>query len=466
MLRRRPQAAFRRHQLDRRLLLKLAVLAPALAAGRGGHAAGQAMKGESVIVIGAGLAGLAAARDLQDQGAEVVVLEAKDHIGGRLRTDWSLGAPFELGAGWIHGPQGNPVSALARQVGASTYVTDDDSLAVFTRDGTAVANSDLLNLDARYERLMAAVDDTVEASDGSSLAQAIRQVDGSALSDPLMRWALTAFTEFDTGGPLESLSAYHFDEDDAFDGDDVILTKGYDTILAPLAEGLDIRLSHPVTAIAYDEDDGVTVTSKAGAFEADYAVCTLPLGVLKAGAVRFEPELPRSHRRSIETVPMGNVTKAALAFPKPFWPLDVQYFGHQSAEKGQWPYFLNYRTFAEQNILVALSFGSYAGKVEQHDDATITGEIMTSLRSMFGAAIPDPNGLIVTRWSQDPYSLGAYSFTGVGVTPDHFDDLSEPLEDCLVFAGEHTIFDYHGTTHGALLSGKAAAAEIIEIAED
>lgn len=456
----------RRGRLTRRAFLNLVMLAAAFAVNRRSSAAAQALSGESVIVIGAGLAGLAAARDLQDQGAEVMVLEAKDHIGGRLRTDWSLGAPFELGAGWIHGPIGNPISALADQVGATTFVTDDDSLSVFAGDGKAASDGDLTRLDSRYEALLEAIDEEVEASADMSLAAAIRQVDPGAMRDPLMAWALAAFTEFDTGGPLEALSAYYFDEDDAFDGADVVVTTGYDKILAPLAKDLDIRLGSPVSAVAYDEDDGVAVTAGGQRFEADYAVCTLPLGVLKSGAVRFDPALPSAHRGAIEAIPFGNVTKAALKFPRAFWPTDVQYFGYQSAEKGKWPYFMSYRTFAAQNILVGLSVGAYAGKVEQRDDATITAEIMVILRTMFGPDIPEPEELIVTRWSRDPYSRGAYSFTGVDVTPDHYDRLAEPVEDRLVFAGEHTVFDHHATTHGALESGRAAAEAVVELVED
>ena len=116
--------------LGRRGFLRLTA-ASALAQGLAGPA--RAVDADvDVIVIGAGMAGLTAARRLSDLGYEVLVLEAAERIGGRLATDHSLGAPFELGAGWIHGPRGNPVSALVSAAGGETFVTDDESLMVIS----------------------------------------------------------------------------------------------------------------------------------------------------------------------------------------------------------------------------------------------------------------------------------------------------------------------------------------------
>ncbi len=449
--------------LSRRRLLEAIGLGAAATAVRGPADVARAQSASAAgrydaIVVGAGVAGLAAAQRLRSSGATVVVLEAKARIGGRLHTDRSLGAPFETGAGWIHRPEGNPVLDLARSVRARTFVTDDDSLMVIGPDGRAVSEDALTALDHRFERLLDQVDETFDAD--LPLADAIRRIDPRALDDPLITWAASAYTEFDTGGAIESLSALNFDEDEEFEGDDLILPDGYEAILAPLAEGLEVRLNHRVARIEYDRRAGASVFAGGRKLEADTVVCTLPLGVLKSGAVEFAPPLPGRHREAIGKIPMGNVTKVGLRFPTAFWPLDVQYFGLMSAEKGRWPYVVNYRTFSDANILLPLSFGSYAARAEAMSPAALEADVMGALRKAFGGDIPDPAQIIASRWSRDPETLGAYSYTGVGVSPGDFNALAEPVAGRLVLAGEHTIFDYHGTVHGALISGRKAAEEL------
>jgi monoamine oxidase len=408
-----------------------------------------------VIVIGAGIAGLAAARRLVDLDYDVIVLEATDRIGGRLRTDRSLGAPFEVGAGWIHGPNGNPVSDLAKAAGSTTFVTDDESFEVFSPDGRRQSRAAVFAGQARLERLAARIDATFDRD--RPLSGAIREIDPSALSDPLTRWMLSAYTEFDTGGAIERLSALHFDEDEAFDGADVILTQGYDAIAAHLAQGLDIRLNAAVDAIDYEAGDGAAVHAGDTVYESHFVICTAPLGVLKAETIAFDPPLPQAMRARLERLQMGNVTKIALKFANAHWPVDTQYFGLMTAEKGRWNYFLNYRTLSEENILLGFSVGAYAAKAEAMHDAEMTADAMEAVRTMFGREVPEPEDVRLTRWSQDPFTRGAYSFTAHGTTPDDFDALARPVEKTLLLAGEHTTFRHHGTVHGAYLSGLEAA---------
>lgn len=408
-----------------------------------------------VIVIGAGIAGLAAARKLQELGYSVVVLEASDQIGGRIRTDWSLGAPFEAGAGWIHRPQGNPVTGLARAINAPMIETPDESYQVFSADGKQVPNTEI---DAKYadlERLYKKVDDTFDRD--QSLAKAISRVSKKSLQDPILRWMMSAYTEFSTGAPIEKLSAYYFDEDNEFDGADVILPDGYGQIPASLADGLDIRLNTVAGTVEYEEGEGAAVHTSNGTFESYFVICTVPLGVLKKGAITFDPPLPKSHQRSIDELGFGSVTKLALKFEDAFWPLETQYFGYMSAPKGRWNYFVNYRTFSSENILLGLSVGDYPFTAEKMSDPEMIADCMGALRVMFGNDIPEPLGHLATRWSEDPFTFGAYSYSAVGNKPEDFSVFSKPAANTVLFAGEHTIFEFHATTHGAYLSGLAAA---------
>lgn len=418
-----------------------------------------------VIVIGAGIAGLAAARRLQELGYSVVVLEASSHVGGRIRTDWALNAPFEVGAGWIHRPDGNPISKLAAAIRAPTEQTPDESYQVFSGGGKPIPKAEI---DAKYvelKRLYKKIDDTFD--DDQPLSGAIRRVSKESLNDPVLHWMVSAYTEFSAGGPIEKLSAYYFDEDKEFKGADVILPEGYDQIPKSLAAGLDIRFETVVEAIEYKESDGAAVHTSNGTYESDFVICTVPLGVLKKGAITFDPPLPKSHQKSIDTIGFGSVTKLALKFDAPFWPTGVQYFGYMSAPKGRWNYFVNYRTFSPKNILLGVSVGDYPFVAEKMTNREMIADCMRALRAMFGDGIPEPVDHLATRWWEDPFTFGAYSYSAVGNTPSDFDRFAKPVANTILFAGEHTTFDFHGTTHGAYLSG-LAAADLIEneLAED
>lgn len=445
--------------ISRRHLLKTGLLGTAVLPLLGPRRSRGAIADVDVIVIGAGIAGLAAARRLVDLGYETIVLEADSVAGGRVRTDWSLGAPFEVGAGWIHGPDGNPVSALAEAVDAGPFVTDDESYQVFAANGDPVSAGDIEAGYRRLEKLYGAIDDELDGD--MALSKAISRMGGKLKSDPILGWMTSAYTEFSTGGPIEKLSAYYFDEDGVYPGEDVVLTRGYDSIVRHLARDLDIRLNSRVSAISYEKGEGALVSTDAGDFESSFVICTVPLGVLKAGAIRFDPPLPKAHRRGIDSIGMGNVTKLALKFDEAFWPSDVQYFGLMTETRGRWNYFLNYRTFSKENILLGLCVGDYARKVEAMSDADMVADCMDAVRSMFGTASPDPVAHLPTRWSANPNSLGAYSYSAVGSKPAHFDDLATPIADTVLLAGEHTNFEYHATVHGAYQSG-LNAAQIIE----
>lgn len=446
---------------SRRQLLK-AALAISLAAPFN-RAMAINLENRKVIIIGAGVAGLAAARHLANQGANVQVLEAKNRIGGRLHTDHGLGAPFEVGAGWIHGPSAqNPITKLAKQVGAKTVVTDDDSLTIFKQDGTQISAQQRQKIDENWQKLMNFLDDELEDNDSRSLYKAIKALAPNALKDQGVMWALSAYNEFSKGGSIEQVSAYYHDEDDAFAGEDVVLTTGYDKILQPLSSGINIQLSTTISNIEYSKSAATLHTNK-GIFTADYVICTLPLGVLKSGNISFNPPLPAAHSTAIKKIGFGSVTKIALKFNAAFWDVDTQYFGVQTAIKGRWNYWLNYRTFSDQNILLGLSVGTYAPIADQMSNADMQTDALKVLTDVWGDKVSVPIDMRATHWATDPQTLGAYSFIKAGSRPADYTNLSKPILNRVFLAGEHTTFEYAGTIHGAYLSGIRAANQILDI---
>ena len=426
----------------------------------------QELRGIDVIVVGSGISGLAAASRLQSQGAKVTILEAKNRIGGRIYTDHALGAPFEVGAGWIHGPsRENPIKQLANNIKAETFITDDSNYVLFDSKGEKISDQNFQRIDSQWADILSHIDSELELGDTRSLAEVIEEEFPKALEDPLLKWAFSAYTEFDKGGPIEKISAYYHDEDRLFSGADVILPYGYDEILEPLSKNLDIRLEQRAERIAYG-GDGVIVSTNENDFAADYVICSVPLGVLKQKKIKFKPPLPRKYQRKIERLGFGSVTKIALKFDKAFWNTDVQYFGIATEPKGRWNLWLNYRTFSEHNILLGLSVGAYATIADKMSASEITKDALSVLQSVWGKDVTKPSNVVYTNWSQDEEAFGAYSYPDKSNVPTDFDGLSEGISGdyykTLFLCGEHTTFDFAGTLHGAYMTGIWAAEAIVE----
>lgn len=451
-------------RLDRREILKaLFAASSAVASNPIGLARAEALSDKTIIVIGAGCAGLGAGAQLRREGANVIVLEARDRIGGRVHTDWSMGAPFEVGAGWIHGPsKENPTKQLCDSIGSSYFLTDDDNAVTFSAEGDEWSDERLTEVAEKLYEHLEEIEEELEVWDDRTFVDVIRDLKPSLLRDPDMVWALSAYVEFSAGAPIEDLSAVTFMQTDAYPGSDVIVTSGYDKMLTPLTEGIDLRLKTPVTEIAYT-DDGVTVQTPSGTIEGDYCICSVPLGVLKSGNIVFIPPLPEDVQDSIDEIGFNSVTKIAFKFEEPFWDVETQYFGIATESKGRWNYWLNYRTFSDENILLGVSVGAYAPIADAMSDAEITADALNVLSDVWGEdEVSEPIEMLRTNWSQDPYAMGTYAYPRPGTRPSTFDDLADPIGGRLFFCGEHTFFDHVGTTHGAYLSGVRSAKHVLK----
>ncbi len=443
--------------ISRRDVLKAALIGPLVTAGPARSGGGQGQ----VVVVGAGLAGLAAARDLTDRGVSVVVIEARQRIGGRIWTSrlWP-DLPVDLGASWIHGIEGNPLTELADRAGAAQVATSyDRSLTLDARGRSVAADA----LEKRTEAVIRAARATAEKADRDvSLAQAIRSSRGwtaaSAIERRNIRHVVNGTVEQEYGGDWSEVSAWHYDDSREFPGADVFFPGGFDQIAAWLSRGLDIRLGHTVRAftptprgVRLDLADGSTL-------EAGSVISTLPLGVLRSGSVTFASPLAPPRQRAIEMLRMGLLNKCWLRFDRIDWPDDVDWIEWIGPEAGRFAQWVSLAPSAKAPVLLAFHSGEQARQMERLTDAGMADAAYQALKTIFGSSFPVPRAAQITRWSRDTNATGAYSFNAVGVTPGTRRDLAgADWDGRLIFAGEATSEHHFGTAHGALLSGRAAA---------
>lgn len=417
-----------------------------------------------IVVIGAGLAGLAAARELYTRGHEVVVVEARDRIGGRIWTStvWP-DMPVDLGATWIHGARGNPLTDVADKIQARRLVTSYDRAVTYNTDGQPLSAAAATRLDELrgqvFRALKLAQERDADASIQHVIESLIRRLEKTSEVARFLNFILNSELEQEYAGSAARLSAHWYDRVKEFEGDDVLFAQGFHTITNSLARTLHIELEQVVTEIHWDHSPVRIMTSKTE-FMADHVVVTLPLGVLQAERVRFSPELPRKKQQAIAKLGMGVLNKCYLRFPEAFWPPDVDWLEHVSAKPGEWTEWVSFMRVANMPVLFGFNAADRGREIEAWSDQQIVSSAMHALRTIYGAGIPDPLDVQITRWATDPFSLGAYSYNPVGAEPGMRRVLAAPLKQRVFFAGEASNIDYFGTAHGAYLSGLRAAREI------
>ncbi|CAN1258210.1 Protein FLOWERING LOCUS D [Linum perenne] len=439
-----------------------------------------------VIIVGAGLAGLAAAKQLMRSGFKITVLEGRKRPGGRVYTKKMeldggganrVSASADLGGSVLTGTLGNPLGILARQLGHTLHKVRD-KCPLYRTDGKPVdldmdmkveaSFNRLLDKASRLRQLMGEV--SVDVSLGAAL-ETFRQVYGDAVNEEemsLFNWHC-ANLEYANAGLLSRLSLAFWDQDDPYDmgGDHCFLPGGNGRLVQALAENVPILYEKTVHTIRYGVD-GVQVLAGNQTFEGDMVLCTVPLGVLKSGSVKFVPELPQRKLEGIKRMGYGLLNKVAMLFPYVFWESDLDTFGHltdQSSTRGEFFLFYSYSTVSGGPLLLALVAGEAALKFENMPPVDAVSRVLQILKGSIyeprGITVPEPIQTVCTRWGSDTFSLGSYSNVAVGASGDDYDILAESVGDGrLFFAGEATTRRYPATMHGAFLTGLREAANM------
>ena len=416
-----------------------------------------------VIVIGAGIAGLAAARTVLEAGRSCLVLEARDRIGGRIWTSniWP-DVPVDLGASWIHGTEGNPIYDEANLLGIDTTVFDVGSaegagwVEYYAADGT---RADADDIEEQVARAIGQLERA--AADGGadllSMRAAIDALSPDFSDDPSVAAALTDYAG-DYGATPDTLALSALDEEGDFRGAQRVFPAGYGQLTRRLAEGLPIAFNTAITAVSLRGPDHVDVESAGGRWRAAKVIVTVPLGVLKSGAIRFDPPLPAGHSRAIERLGFGRFEKLVLTFDTAFWDdVDqIQIFGSPGRPFTGW---YNLNRVSGSPALMAINGGAAAVAVAGLDVDRQAAAATELLAAIYPREFRPPLAAQASRWWEDEFSRGSYSFTAVGSGQEDREALAEPIGDRLWLAGEAQHPTMHSTVHGAWLSGKAAAEQ-------
>lgn len=414
------------------------------------------------------MAGLAAASRLREAGREVIVLEARQRLGGRLFTSnqWA-DAPLDVGATWIHGDgPGNPISDLARRAGARLAQTSFGRDQAYEADGRRLDAAGATQLEKLRASLRKAISDYQRSDSDTSLRDAVYRGLGyserSALEQQRIDYLINTTYEHEYSGDAGQLSALWFDSDSRYEGVESLFLDGYKVLVDFLAKGLDVRLGTVVQSIRYSAD-GVTLQTNQGSLTGEAVVVTLPLGVLQSGQVSFDPPLPARKTQAIDKLGMGVLNKCFLRFPSAFWDTKTDWLNYiPSADRnGQWAEWVSLARPTGQPILLGFNAAAVGRAMEAWSDQDIVASAMSTLRTMFGADIPAPVSWQISRWASDPFARGAYSFNKLGSAPGMREDLAAAVGRSLFFAGEATDPRYFQSVHGAYLSGQRAAAEVL-----
>jgi monoamine oxidase len=430
--------------LNRRSLL--AASAAAIVARPSGAATG-GLGDVDIAIVGAGAAGIAAARRIVAANRRVVLIEAADRIGGRCVTDTAtFGVAVDRGAHWLHAPDINPLSRLAPQTGL---------------DVAPAAPGQKMRIGPRYARegemedYLAALVRTTRA-----IGEAARKTDmpcAQALPKDLGDWRATiefALGPYGSSKDLADLSAVDFARAVERDAD-AFCRQGLGALLAKLAVGLSVQRGDPVTAIDLGNRAGVEIATQRGRVTARGVIVTVSTGVLAANKIRFAPELPKRQLDAVNKLSLGSYDRIILELPGNPLGLDRDDLVFEQAKGPRTAALL--ANVGSSSLAVVDVGGKFGRDLAAQGDAAMTAFALDWLGGLYGGDLRKAvKRVSATNWNAEPWVLGAASGAAPGAQPARR-ILMEPVRDRLWFAGEAVHETLWGTVGGAWESGERAA---------
>ncbi|MEE9479275.1 MAG: FAD-dependent oxidoreductase [Kiloniellales bacterium] len=401
-----------------------------------------------VIVVGAGAAGIGAARRLREIGVPFNLLEARNRLGGRACSDTSFPAAFDLGCSWLWGQETNPLVGEARALGFELE-PDDGATQVYFGDRPADDRERESYHQARSS-VFAAIEDV--ASDTAV-------ADVAHLPGPYARLLENSLGPWMMGEEIARVSTGEWEGLETR-GTDYLVPAGLGTLVARVGDDLSPVFDCPVQHIDWSGTGVVAETSR-GQIRAAAAIVTVPVGVLASGGLRLTPDLPDRQQEALAALPMGVLNKVALAFERDIFGLPANSHVAQAAATTQTPYWIV--RLHGQPMAMGLIGGEAARALEREGEAAAVAYALGTLQDLFGSQVEEAfqRGR-ATAWGKDPFALGAYSvarpggYRWRGVLGEVFDHRLFLAGEAAAPAGDAALVG------GAFSSGVKAAEAVLE----
>ncbi|GFZ02671.1 polyamine oxidase 1 [Actinidia rufa] len=429
----------------------------------------------SVIIVGAGVSGISAAKVLAENGVDdILILEASDRIGGRIRKDEFGGVSVELGAGWIAGVGGkesNPVWELARKSGLRTCFSDYSNARynIYDRSGKIFPSG--IAADS-YKKAVDSAIQKLRNQEANLESDLLKFSEPSSTPKTPIELAIDFILHDFEMAEVEPISTYvDFGEREFLVADE----RGYEHLLYKMAETflltsegeiMDSRLKlNKVVRELQHSRNGITLKTEDGCvYEANYVILSVSIGVLQSQLISFRPPFPRWKMEAIEKCDVMVYTKIFLKFPYKFWPCgpEKEFFIYADERRGYYTFWQHMETaYPGSNILVVTLTNGESKRVEAQSDRETLKEAMEVLRNMFGSGIPDATDILVPRWWNNRFQRGSYSNYPIYFNHQIIDNIKAPVGR-IFFTGEHTSERFNGYVHGGYLAGIDTSKALLE----